>query len=252
MDTTLKKEYLSFEIQDNDSLSKDTSKQFTVLGEDETHRSNFVRIAFGRGNFFFHTYPLAFTNYHMLKNDNSNYVAACLSYLPLQNTYWDEYYKPFRKQKSQTPLRFILSVPGYSWAYFIAIFSVIIYAIFASKRNQRIIPIIPPVENLSLLFTRTIGNLYYNRKDHNDLAHKKMTYLLEKIRNAYFLPTNLLNEDFQRKLAYKSNVPLDTVQDVFKIYLSQIREARNINEHTLIAFNTAIEKFYFQSGLTHK
>jgi hypothetical protein len=248
-----KKEYVSFEIQNHDSsVNRARAARFTVLGEDENHHSNFVRVGFGKGYFYFHTYPLAFTNYHILKNDNSDYIAGCLSYLPVQNTYWDEYYKPFRRQKATTPLRYILSVPGYAWAYYITVLSVICFVIFASKRNQRIIPVLMPVKNLSLEFTRTIGNLYYNQKDHSDLAHKKMTYLLEKVRNTYFLPTNLVNEEFQSKLAYKSNVPLETIQAIFKIYLGQIRDARHINEQTLIAFNQAIEKFYNQSGLTNK
>jgi hypothetical protein len=79
-----------------------------------------------------------------------------------------------------------------------------------------------------------------------------MTYFLERVRNHYYLATNLTNEDFQEKLAYKSNTEKKTVKEIFRIYFNYIREQRSINEQTLIAFNAALEKFYNESGLTNK
>ena len=206
----------------------------------------------GLGCFYIHSYPLAFTNYYLLKNNNYEYVVKCLSYLPNNLIFWDEYYKPFKQEKAKTPLRFILSVPAYKWAYYVAIFSLLIYIIFVGKREQRVIPVIIPLKNLSLDFAKTVGSLYYQQRNHKDLAEKKMTYFLEKIRAHYFMPTNLTNDSFQAKLSFKSNVPAETVQAIFNIYFKQIREHHSINEQTLIAFNKELELFYSQSGLTNK
>jgi hypothetical protein len=85
----------------------------------------------------------------------------------------DEYYKPNKFRAAQTPLRYILSVPAYRWAYYVAIFSILIYVVVYARRQQRIIPIIEPFKNLSLEFARTVGTLYYQQKDHRDLAEKK-------------------------------------------------------------------------------
>ncbi|MBP6731576.1 MAG: hypothetical protein KA149_05925 [Chitinophagales bacterium] len=256
-----KQGYVNYKIIDVDSVAKKTPVLLehyhnrlprialgTYAGEDV----NFARIPLGEGSFYIHSFPIAFTNYNMLKGNNNEYVAKCLSYLPNQTVYWDEYYKPNKFRAAQTPLRYILSVPAYRWAYYVAIFSILIYVVVYARRQQRIIPIIEPFKNLSLEFARTVGTLYYQQKDHRDLAEKKMTYFLERVRNHYYLATNLTNEDFQEKLAYKSNTEKETVKEIFRIYFNYIREQRSINEQILIVFNAALEKFYNESGLTNK
>src|SRR5688500_11156304 len=54
---------------------------------------NFVRIPHGYGNIYLHLAPKVFTNIHFL--EAPEYAARCLSYLPRQETIWDDYYKPF-------------------------------------------------------------------------------------------------------------------------------------------------------------
>lgn len=254
-----KSEYVAQAIVDADTAVADTlfEKPGHILprinlGSDNEGHVNFVQVPFGKGNFYIHSFPLAFTNYYMLKDDNFNYVSACLSYLPNQKTYWDEYYKPFRHDKPQTPLRFVLSTASLRWAYYAGMVSLLIYVLLSLKREQRPIPIIKPFKNLSLDFTRTIGTLYYQQHDHRDLAAKKMSYLLEKIRNNYFLPTDRPDAIFQEKLAQKSNVPLETVSKIFSIYAGEIKDAGSVTESVLQEFNSAIEKFYTQSGLINK
>lgn len=257
-----KQSYISYRIINVDSADRKLPGNLSahyhntlprqILGTYSNSEANFVRIPLGAGSFYIHSFPLAFTNYNMLKNNNSQYVANCLSYLPDQTIFWDEYYKPNKFRAAQTPLRFILSVPAYRWAYFVAIFSIIIYVLVYARRQQRIIPVIEPFKNLSLEFARTVGTLYFQQKDHRDLAEKKMTYFLERVRNRYNLATNLPNDDFQEKLAYKSNASKETVKEVFRLYFNYIREQRNVSEQTLIAFNQALENFYNESGLNNK
>jgi hypothetical protein len=126
------------------------------------------------------------------------------------------------------------------------------YMIFASKRKQRIIPIVTPPANLSLEFTRTIGTLYFQQRDHRDIAVKKMIYLLEKVRQYYFLQTADTSDAFRAKLSHKSNVSIETINGVFDIYEREIKRVRYIDEKTLIRFNAALEVFYKESGLINK
>ncbi len=258
-----KHENFSFAIVDADSLktnplTNDTiarplaKRQHIVLGRDMKGNANFIKVPFGNGAFYIHSFPPAFTNYNILKKNNSDYVSACLSFLPNEQIYWDEYYKPFRRAKADTPFRFILSVPSYTWALYTALLTMLVYMLFASKRVQRIIPIVKPPVNLSLQFTRTIGSLYYQQHDHRDIAVKKMTYMLEKVRQQYFLQTVQTDEAFRIKLAHRSNISMDTINGVFDIYERDIRRVYTIDEKTLIAFNTALEKFYQESGLNNK
>lgn len=227
-------------------------RQRITLGTDISGHANFVKIPFGQGAFFIHLVPQAFTNYNMLKRNNNEYAASCLSPLPDGVLYWEEYYRPFHHEKAATPLRFILSVPAYKWAFYLAVSVALVYMIFAGKRLQRIIPILTPPANMSLQFVRTVGTLYYQQRNHRDIAAKKMTYLLERVRQHYLLPTGDTGPAFRERLAYKSNVAPETVTDVFNIYENEIRRTRFINEDALIAFNTAVEKFYKESGLINK
>ena len=72
--------------------------------------------------------------------------------------------------------------------------------IFNAKRKQRIVKVVKPLENTTVAFTKTIGNLYYETKDHNNLIDKKITYFLEYIRRVYYLDTQMLNEKFIKNL----------------------------------------------------
>lgn len=262
-----RKEYTSLYIDDIDTAAytsvldeeADTTTAHTynilprtALGYDNKSRVNFVQIPFGEGNIYVHVFPYAFSNYHMLEGNNSVYIQNCLSYLPVVHTYWDEYYNPYCQTEEQTPLRYILSVPGYQWAYYIAVIAGIAYVLFFARRKQRIIPIIAPPQNLSLEFTRTIGTLYYQQKNHKDIAEKKMVYFLEKVRTHYHLPTQLLDDTFQQKLADKSNAQKETVKELFALYFYHIRDKQYINEQELIRLNAAFEKFYSESGLINK
>ena len=73
-----------------------------VLGKNENDHANFIRIRYGNGNFFLNTVPLAFTNYHILKSGNNEYAYKALSHLPVQKTFWDDYYKDGNKYNAST------------------------------------------------------------------------------------------------------------------------------------------------------
>ena len=78
--------------------------------------------------------------------------------------------------------------------------SLLIFILFNAKRKQRVVKVIKPLENSTIAFTKTIGNLYYETKDHNNLIDKKITYFLEFIRRKYYLDTQLLDEKFMKNL----------------------------------------------------
>ncbi len=144
-----------------------------VLGKNSQGNINFVRIRYGEGYFYLSATPLAFTNYNMMLADNAAYISACLSYLPVRDTYWDEYYKNYREADSNS-LRFIESQPPLYWAYYLALWSAVVYIVFESKRRQRVIPIVEPPKNTTLEFVSTIGRLYFQNGNHKDIADKKI------------------------------------------------------------------------------
>ncbi len=85
-------------------------------------------------------------------------------------------------QVQMSPFRYFLSQPPLRWALYLSMVSILLFMIFTARRKQRAIPVIREPENKSLEFTELIGTLYYQKKDHADLVHKKFIYFAEELR----------------------------------------------------------------------
>lgn len=217
----------------------------TVLGYQKFNNEafiNYVKINYKKGAIFLHLQPIVFTNYNLLKDNNKAYVANVLSYLKDDTLFYDSANKK-GILKGQSPMRFILSNPPLRYAWYLLLISLLLFMIFNAKRKQRIIKVIKPNENTTVAFTKTIGNLYYETKDHDNLIDKKITYFLEHIRRTYYLDTQLLDDKFTKALALKSGTDtIDTKKLIDKIV--HLRAKSNCSETDLIALNKTIEDFY--------
>lgn len=236
-------------IENSHFESIDTLKT-TILGtittkdEDDFKETNanLIKVAFGDndGHFILHTNPFAFTNYHLM-DDKADYAATVLSYLPKQQIIWDNNYKTGRKVIT-SPLRYILQNTALKWAFYISLFGLILFVIFRGKRVQRIIPVINKLENSTVDFTITIGELYYQFGDFTTIIDKKIQYFLEFIRSNYYLDTNQLNPSFIDKLAAKSRNTKETTKALVD-YLLFLKSKTNHKEQELIELNKKIEYF---------
>jgi hypothetical protein len=141
-----------------------------------------------------------------------------------------------------SPLSYIFSKPALKCAWLTFIFGMFFFMVFNAKRKQRIVPIIKPLPNTTIDFTKTIGNLYYQEGDHDTIINKKIIYFLEKIRGQYLLDTSKLDDDFIKKLAQKSGKKPVDIQNVVFLINNYRRSPHNSVEEDLIAIDTAIEK----------
>jgi hypothetical protein len=114
--------------------------------------------------------------------------------------------------------------------------------IFNAKRKQRVVPIIKPLTNTTVDFTKTIGNLYFQEGDHQNIIDKKIIYFLEKIRNEYLIETTTLDDNFIKKLQLKSGKKMEDIQNVVQLINYQKKSYHQSIEDDLIALNKAIEK----------
>ncbi|MDT0557239.1 DUF4350 domain-containing protein [Ichthyenterobacterium sp. W332] len=204
--------------------------------------ANFIKIKYGDngGYFYLHSNPFAFTNYHML-NDNEDYAATVLSFLPKQQLIWDNYKKSGRKI-IKSPLRFILTNTALKWAFYVALLALVLFVIFKGKRTQRIIPVIDPVKNTTVEFTQIIGDLYYQNGNYKSIIEKKITYFLEYTRTRFYLETSELNQNFIDKLALKSSNTKATTKDIID-FIIHLKSKNTLNENDLIELNKKIESF---------
>lgn len=136
----------------------------------------------GKGEIILVSTPLLFTNYGVLDGKNATYIFRLLSQmgdLPIVRT---EGYMKQTAQIQMSPFRYFLSQRPLRWALYLTMFTIILFMVFTARRRQRVIPIIYQPENKSLEFTELIGTLYFQKKDHADLVHKKYIYFAEELR----------------------------------------------------------------------
>jgi len=208
--------------------------------DDGRPKVNYIKVKFGKGSFYLNSTPQAFTNYYMLR-ENQNYVAHTLSYLKNKTTYWDNYKKSGRRI-IDSPMRFVLNQISLKWAYYLTILGLLVFVIFKAKREQRIIPVIEPLENSSVEFARTVGSLYYQHKDYTNLISKKLNYFLEHIRSHYYMDTSTMNDKTARDLAAKSGKTIKETKELID-FIIHLRNKTQHSEQDVIALNKKIDTF---------
>jgi hypothetical protein len=215
----------------------------TVIAINDLKLPVLIRMKWGKGNLYLCTLPLAYSNVYLLMNQNYQFAEQTLSYLPEEPIEWTQYYQLGRREIS-SPLRFILTQESLAWAYYITIGSLLLFMIFEMKRRQRIIPVIKPLENTSLQFVSTIGNLYYQNADHKNIVEKKVNFLLERIRTRFYMQTHVIDDNFITTLARKSGHPESDVRALFSL-IRTLQQKPQVMAHELIELNLKIEKFTF-------
>jgi len=224
------------------------SSKATVVAKNDHYLPVTLRIAIGKGQLILNCTPMAFTNIYLLAGVNNEFVSNTLSYLPQDEAYRTEYYH-LGRMEAETPLRFILTTEPLKWAYYITLVSILLFMLFEAKRKQRIIPIILPLANTTLEFVSTIGNLYYQKGDHKNIAEKKIQFFFEQIRTNYYLSTNQRNDLFITSLAKKTGNSEETTRALIKV-IDKVLSGVQIDKETLIDLSDRIDKF--TRGLTQR
>jgi hypothetical protein len=207
----------------------------------QTRYTNFIEVPSGKGKFLLHTQPIAFTNYYLLKDNHHEYAEGVFAYIPNGNVYFDSQNK-VRNTGNNSKLRFIMSQPPLRWAWYLGLLFLLIFILFNAKRKQRIVKVIKPLENTTVDFTKTIGNLFYETKDHQNVVHKKITYFLEYLRTEYFMDTQVLDEKFCKRLHQKSGKPLDETTQLIQL-INILKKKMFFAEEDVLKITTAIERF---------
>ncbi|MBU2928210.1 DUF4350 domain-containing protein [Winogradskyella psychrotolerans] len=201
-----------------------------------------IKQPFGEGEIILSTFPQAFTNYFILQSPNQDYTAGLLSYVDTSKPiYVDTYYKT-GKTFYTSPMYLFLNTPSLKWAYYIMLIGALIYIIFEGKRKQRAIPIVNPLKNQTVDFTRTIANMYYESGKHKDISQHKVHHFLEYIRNTLHLSTAEINTSFINNLAARSNNTVEDTQTLFKL-IESLQLKNEISNIELERLNTLIEQF---------
>ena len=221
----------------------DSLSNAQALGYRSDSLVNFISLEYGEGRLFFHVMPSVFTNAFILTKNNNEYISRALSYLPDQATIWDEYYKARKHYIRQTPFQQVLTTDGLRQALYLLLFGTLIYMVFASKRRQRAIPVLAPKANTTVDFVETMGKLYYNESDHKDIGMKRIKYFLADIRERHRIDTEVLDEEFSRKLSTLSGVEKEHI-DKLATNFRVISTVEVVLDHRIVEQDKLIEKYY--------
>ena len=248
----------------NDLLLCDETLDIQVLGSLDTFGTNFLRLGWGRGNFYFHSNPHFFTNWFLVDSAEYRYPEALLSVIADGPILWDEYHRRYRRppagSANNTPqaqrqynggrnllngndtLLYIQERRELAFAWYTLLVGSLLFVIFRGRRRQRIIPIIPPRENSSRRFIDTISRLVYQKGNHTALAQRELASL------RFHLNTRLglswaEGQPPPASLASRVSLPAKVVERA----VTQIRvvaKGKELKEGDLLRFYRAIEPLY--------
>ncbi len=213
---------------------------------------NYIRIPYGKGNFYIHTNPIVFANFFQIKENNIEYTSKVFSYLKPGDIIWDESSKTMDlpnfdgmdfSSEQEGPLKFILSQPALRWAWYTLIAGLVLFLLFRSKRLQQPIPVMEPNENKSLEFIQTIGRMYFISRNHKLIAQQKMKLFLHFINERYRIPTQELNEQFFTSLNLKSEINPAEIKSIFT-HFRYMENTTDVTPDDLIYFHQLLDSFY--------
>lgn len=215
-----------------------------VLGNMHTNKTSvpiFIQLSYGKGTFFIHLIPDVFTNYYLLQEQTYPVVFYSLKYLEGKNILW--YDGLHLQDEAQSPLRFILTNKGLRSAWYLLLTTLLVYLIFKSRREQRAIPIITPEENKSVEFAKTIGSLYYENGQPENMVQMKIDHFLFELRRYHQLDTSdILAQKFITQLSLRMGKPVEEVRE-FMRQMAKYYKKTNCTLADLKAVHQQIETF---------
>jgi hypothetical protein len=216
-----------------------------VLGRNQWGKPDFIRMGYRHGGaIFIHLAPMAFSNFFLLHRQNKSYYDFALSYLPKKTTevLWDDYFR-YKRRAAFSALDFILNNRSLKWAFWLIIGLFLLLYVFESKRKQRALVNMPAPGNASVDFVKTVGRLYLQQKNNQNLATKMIAAFLEHVRTTYHIPTSALNDEFSKRLALRTGKEPDEVAKL----VDAIHEARmqnDLSDGDLMNLQQHMEHFY--------
>jgi hypothetical protein len=158
---------------------------------------------------------------------------------------WNEYYlfKPGEREDEPSWLRVLLQHREFKWGLFTALAALFLFVLLNMRRRQRMIPTITRPKNESLEFVKTMGRLYYQRRDHLNLARKMGAHFRDHVRARYNLATVEMEENFIISLQKKSGYPEPELKQIVE-FIIFLDSAPAISERQLVGFQKKLESFY--------
>lgn len=240
-------------IRDNDTTEfewyyfqeEDIFNPFQVLGTLKD-QPNFIKVKYGKGSFYLHVNPYLFTNINLLEEEGLLYAEELFSFLPKGEVYWDIYSTTNNRsefEEKRSEIEYILDNRSLRWAFFSLLIGAVIYGLFGIKRYFTSVAVLKPNENTSLTFVETISRLYRKQGTNTNLIQIKKENFQNFVTHYYFLPSVHLDANFRNKLAQKSNMPKEEIEEIIE-KLEFGSKNQIISDQFVLELHKLLEDFY--------
>jgi hypothetical protein len=85
--------------------------------------------------------------------------------------------------------------------------------------------------------------LYFQRRDNRNLAGKMAVHFQDQVRTRYHLPVTALDEEFVRRLSYRTGYARESVQEIV-VYIRDLPSRGYVSDDELTRFHQQLEAFY--------
>ena len=186
---------------------------------------NFASFPVGKGYIYFHLNPRVFGNVHLATEEGFEYTNKVLSHFENHPIYLDRYSENYNYEYQgnnslhlrESPLSYFFSQDALRYAWYVMLLSVALFLLFRTKRQQRIIPIIPAVDNTSIEFAKALGTLYYQSNNTRYITIEMMKLFHTFNRRRYNIQPAKKGESNADLIARKSRVELSEIKKIFEL-----------------------------------
>lgn len=215
----------------------------------------FLNIKYGKGNVLLHLNPVIFTNFQLLRSDGKDYLKEVIKHLDQPKVQWLTFarYEPveYDLESTENPddnglLTELFKFQAFRWAFIIAVFGLLLYFLFRSKRERPIIPALTETKNTGFSFVDTLAGIYFEgNKAPKMLKVMRKNFYSAVYRHFYIDLGHRKNEKPLESLSKKSGVPQEKIEQLLKLLETKM----DISNNFLSKVNKLQREFYFLSGI---
>lgn len=215
----------------------------------------FLTVEYGEGSVLLHLNPVIFTNFQLLRNDGKDYLKDVMNHFDQPKIQWLTFarYEPVEYEIESTEgnndnglLTELFKFQAFRWAFIIAVFGLLLYFLFRSKRERPVIPALTETKNTGFSFVDTLAGIYFEgNKAPKMLNVMRKNFYSAVYRHFYIDLGHRKNEKPLESLAKKSGVSQDKIEQLLKLLETKM----DISNNFLSKVNKLQREFYFQSGI---
>jgi hypothetical protein len=92
-------------------------------------------------------------------------------------------------------------------------------------------------------FVKTIGRLYFQRRDNKNLAQKMTVHFLDHVRSKYGIRVALNDPEFEKRLVWKTGYDANALKDMV-YFMNMLQDEYAVTDEALLELNQKLEHFY--------